>query len=188
MIALLLIIYVSIILILFKVLKIKPTAFRIAGIIVGGVLMIGGVVVVWALSAPISERVITTQYVVQLVPYVKGQVKAVYAKPNQPMKRGDLLLEIDPTPYQNTVDQVRAQLNAAKASVEQAKAAFEAATANVSKAKDGMAQARAGLEQAKAAVANAKAGLAKAAAADELAKTNEEIALATRSNYAGAIS
>jgi multidrug resistance efflux pump len=39
-----------------------------------------------------------------------------------PLKRGDLLLEIDPTPYQNTVDQVQAQLKAAKANVDQAKA------------------------------------------------------------------
>jgi hypothetical protein len=33
-------------LVLFKVLRIKPTAFLIAGILVAGVLMIGGVVVV----------------------------------------------------------------------------------------------------------------------------------------------
>ena len=51
---------------------------------------------------------------IQLVPYVKGQVRKVHAQPNQPMKKGDLLLEIDPTPYQNTLDQVQAQLQVAK--------------------------------------------------------------------------
>lgn len=55
-------------LVLFKVLRIKPTAFLIAGILVAGVLMIGGVVVAWALSSPISEKLVTTQYVIQLVP------------------------------------------------------------------------------------------------------------------------
>src|SRR5208283_4238797 len=127
----------------------KPTAYVIASIIVAGVFMIGGVVVVWTQAAPITDKMVTSQYVVQLVPYVKGQVKAVYAQANQPMKKGDLLLEIDPTPYQYTVDQLEAQLKQAKATVDEAKAATQ----------------------------NAQANLAKAKASDELAKTQERIAL-----------
>jgi len=121
--------------------------------LVAGVLMIGGVVVAWTLSSPISSKLVTSQYVIQLVPYVKGQVKAVHAQPNQPMKKGDLLLEIEPAPYQYTVNQ------------------FQAA-----------------LEQAKAAVANAKANLSKSIASDDLAKTQEKIALSTQHADAGAIS
>ncbi len=188
MIALLVIIYSAIVLVLFKVLRIKPTAFRIAGILVAGILMIGGVVVAWDLSAPISKKLVTTQYVIQLVPYVKGQVKAIYAQANQPMNKGDLLLEIEPAPYQYTVDQMEAQLKASKANVDQAKAAFDAANANVAKAKDGITQAQAALEQAKAAVANAKANLNKAIAADDLAKTQEKIALSTQRADPAAIS
>jgi multidrug resistance efflux pump len=155
-IAFLIIVYVAIILVLFKVLRIKPTAYIIASMIVLGVFMIGGVVVVWTQSAPITEKMVTSQYVVQLVPYVKGQVKAIHAQANQPLKKGDLLLEIDPAPYQYTVNQVEAQLTASKANVKQAEAAL--ATAN-------------------AAIPNAQASLAKAKAADELAKTQEQIAL-----------
>jgi membrane fusion protein (multidrug efflux system) len=76
MIALLVIIYTAIVLVLFKVLRIKPTPFLIAGILLAGVLMIGGVVVAWTLSSPMSDKLVTSQYVIQLVPYVKGQVKA----------------------------------------------------------------------------------------------------------------
>ena len=47
--------------------------------IVAGVFMIGGVVVVWTQSAPITDKMVTSQYVVQLVPYVKGQVKTIHA-------------------------------------------------------------------------------------------------------------
>ena len=72
MIAFLIIVYVAIILVLFKVLRIKPTAYLIASMIVAGVLMIGGVVVVWTQSAPFTDKMVTSQYVVQLVPYVKG--------------------------------------------------------------------------------------------------------------------
>ncbi len=156
MIAFLVIVYVAIVLVLFKVLHIKPTAYLIASMIVVGVFMIGGVVVVWTQSAPITDKMVTSQYVVQLVPYVKGQVKTIYAQALQPMKRGELLLEIDPAPYEYTVRQVEAQLATSKANVKQAEAA---------------------LTTANAAIPNAQANLDKAKAADDLAKTQEQIAL-----------
>ncbi|MGY4331468.1 multidrug resistance efflux pump [Bradyrhizobium sp. LB7.2] len=156
MIAILIIVYVALVLVLFKVLRLKPTAYLIAGLIVAGVFMIGGVVVVWTQSAPITDKMVTSQYVVQLVPYVKGQVKVIHAEANQRVKKGDLLLEIDPAPYKYTVNQVEAQLAASKANVRQAEAA---------------------LATAKTAIPNAQASLLKAKAADELAKTQEQIAL-----------
>ena len=177
MIAFLIIIYTAVVLVLFKVMHLKPTPYRVASMILAGVLLIGGVVVWWTQSAPLTTQLVTTQYVVQLVPYVKGQVKAVHAEANQPMKKGDLLLEIDPAPYQFTVDQLEAQLKASKANVEQAQAAEQAADANVAKAKDGVVQAQAAVNQAKAAVTNAQASFNKAKAAADLAKTQEQIAL-----------
>jgi multidrug resistance efflux pump len=166
-IAMMIIIYTAFVLLLFKVLRLKPTAYLIASLVVAGVLMVGGVVVVWTQSAPMTDKLVTSQYVVQLVPYVKGQVKAIHAQALKPMKKGDLLLEIDPAPYQYTMDQVASQLNSAKATVQ---------------------QAQAGLEVATAAVANAKANLAKAKASDELAKTQEQIALNIQKQNAAAIS
>ena len=160
MIALLIIFYTALVLVLFKVLHLKPTPYLIAGLLVAGVLMIGGVVVAWMQSAPITEKLVTNQYVVQLVPYVKGQVIKVDAQANQPMKHGDLLLEIDPTPYQFAVDGLEAQLKAARANVDQAKAAAASAQANVTKAQ----------------------------AADALAKTQEQIAFNIQRQNAAAIS
>jgi hypothetical protein len=92
MIALLIIVYTGVVAVLFKVLHLRPRPNLIAGLLVAGVLMIGGVVVAWMQSAPITEKLVTSQYVVQLVPYVKGKVKQVYAEANKPMKRGDVLL------------------------------------------------------------------------------------------------
>ncbi|MCK1276022.1 HlyD family secretion protein [Bradyrhizobium sp. 61] len=177
MIAFLIVIYCAVVLVLFKVLHLKPRPYLIACMALAGILMIGGVVVAWTQSAPLTGQLVTTQYVVQLVPYVKGQVKAVHAEANQPMKKGDLLLEIDPAPYQYTVDQLEAQLKASKANVEQAQAGAQAGDANVAKAKAGIAQSQAAIDEAKAAVANAQASLNKAKAAADLAKTQEQIAL-----------
>jgi multidrug resistance efflux pump len=167
MIAFLIIVYTAVVLVLFKVMRLKPTAYLIASIILAGVVMIGGVVVVWTQAAPISDKMVTSQYVVQLVPYVKGQIKAVYAQALQPMKKGDLLLEIDPTPYQYKVNQVEGQLRAAKDTVHQTEASLEAANA---------------------VVANAQANLTRSKAVDELAKIQEQIALSLQRQSPGAIS
>jgi multidrug resistance efflux pump len=127
MLAFLLMVYTAIVLVLFKLKLVKPSPYPIARTIVAGVLMIGGVAVAWMLCAPVSPKVVTTQYVVQLVPYVKGQVKKVHAQANQPVKKGELLLEIEPSPYQYTVNQVQAQLQASEETVKQAQAGLEAA-------------------------------------------------------------
>ena len=124
-------IYTAFVVLLFKLKILKPRPYPIAWMRVGGILVIGAIVVFWHLDAPMSGRVVTTQYVVQLVPYVKGQIKKVVAKANQPIKKGDVLVEIDPAPYQFAVNQLEAQLQSAKDNVQQATAGVEAADANV---------------------------------------------------------
>src|SRR5262249_40913860 len=158
----LLTIYTAVVLVLFKLKLVRPRPYPIACVIVVGIFILVGVIAAWGLYAPMSGRVVTSQYVVQLVPYVKGQVTKVYAQANQPMKKGDLLLEINPAPYQYAVDQLEAQLNAAKATVSQAQAGVNIAGANVTKAKSGVTQAHAALEQPKAAVSNAQATVGRA--------------------------
>jgi membrane fusion protein (multidrug efflux system) len=160
MIAVLVTIYTAIVLALFKFRVLKPRPYPIVLVALAGLFVIGGVVVAWTLSAPISSKLVTSQYVVVLVPYVKGQVKTVHAQANQPMKKGDLLLEIDPEPYQYTVNQREGQLRAAKANVEQAQAAAR----------------------------TAQAAINKAMAADTLAKTQEQIALNIKRRDVAAIS
>jgi multidrug resistance efflux pump len=188
MFAFLTIVYTLAVVVLFRLKLLKPRPYPIAGCVVAGVLILGPVIVAWSLCAPMSSRVVTAQYVIQLVPYVKGQVLKVHAQANQPVKKGDLLLEINPEPYQYTLNQVMAQLQAAKDNVKQAGAALAAAKANVAKGQAGVTQAKAAVAQADAAVANARAGAAKAKAADELAISEEKIALNVQKQFAGAIS
>jgi multidrug resistance efflux pump len=187
-IAFLTIVYTAVVALLFKMKLLKPRPVPIACCVLAGILILGSIVITWFQCAPMSSRVVTSQYVVQLVPYVKGQVQKVHAQANQPVKKGDLLLEINPENYQYTVNQVTAQLAAAKDNVKQAQASLEAAQANVLKAKAGVTQAQAGVDEAKAALVNAQAALTRQKAEDELAKTEEKIALDLRKMDAGAIS
>jgi multidrug resistance efflux pump len=168
------ILYTAIVIVLFKLKLLKPRAFPISWTVVAGVLIIGVIVVGWTLCAPMSPRVVTTQYVIQLVPYVKGQVTKVAAKANQSVKKGDLLLEINPAPYQYALDGAAAQLMSAQEGVKQAQAGLASAKANVVKAKASVNQTLAAVTQARA--------------KDDLAKTEEQIALNLQKTDAGAIS
>jgi multidrug resistance efflux pump len=67
--------------------------------------------------APSSSDVRVIKYVVQVVPQVRGMVTEVPVEGNAPVRRGDVLFRIDPTPYQLTVDALEAQLATAEGSV-----------------------------------------------------------------------
>ena len=69
--------------------------------------------------APSSSDVRVIKYVVQIVPQVRGQVIEVPIEGNSPVKKGDVLFKIDPTPYQIAVDTLSASLAATEGSVKQ---------------------------------------------------------------------
>ncbi len=69
--------------------------------------------------APSSSDVRVIKYVVQIVPQVRGQVTEVPIEGNQPVKKGDVLFKIDPTPFQLQVDTLEASLAATEGSVKQ---------------------------------------------------------------------
>jgi len=69
--------------------------------------------------APSSSDVRVIKYVVQIVPEVRGQVIEVPVEGNQPVKKGDVLFRIDPTPFQLEVNTLEATLAATEGSVKQ---------------------------------------------------------------------
>ncbi len=60
--------------------------------------------------APSSADVRVVKYVVEIIPQVRGRVIDVPAEGNRPMKKGDVLFRIDPTPYELDVRALEAQL------------------------------------------------------------------------------
>lgn len=58
-------------------------------------------------------------YSVQVAPTVSGIVTEVPIKAGAPMKKGDVLMKIDPTPFTARVDQINAQLTLARLRLEQ---------------------------------------------------------------------
>lgn len=149
MIALMTIMYTAVVVVVFFLFKVKPRPYPVAITVTVGVLMIGGIVIFWLPSAPVSKRTVVTRYVVQLVPYVKGQVQSIRAQPNEPLNKGDVLFEINPEPYQYALQLAKAQLLAGQGNAQQADAAVRVAEAAIAKADADVAQAKASLDVAK---------------------------------------
>jgi HlyD family secretion protein len=88
---------------------------------------------------------------VQVGSQVSGVVKTLYADFNSQVRKGQLLAEIDPLPFQEKVNQAQAAVDSAKASV-------VAAKATVQKAETDIRTAQATAESERALVAQALAG------------------------------
>src|SRR6185503_14663243 len=90
------------------------------------------------------------KYVVNVVPQVKGRVVEVPAEGNRPMKKGDVLFTIDPTPYQLQVVSLEAQLANAQGGGRELDEQLTGAIAQVAAAKSAIQQATSRVGQASA--------------------------------------
>jgi len=101
--------------------------------------------------APSSHDVRVYRYTVPIVSQVRGRVIEVpIQEGNRPVKKGDVLFRIDPTPYQLQVNTLQAQLANAVAQQKEVEASLKAAQANVAAATSVIAQASAKTAEVKA--------------------------------------
>src|SRR3954463_8592768 len=64
--------------------------------------------------APSSHDVRVVNYVVPINPPVRGLVVEVPIEPNRPIKKGQVLFKIDPSPFATAVSNYQAQINQLK--------------------------------------------------------------------------
>ena len=94
--------------------------------------------------APSSPDVRVFKYTVPIVSQVRGRVIEVpVSEGNRPVKKGEVLFRIDPTPYQLTVNQLQAQLANAEAQQRQLDESLNVAKAKVVESTKGIEQASA---------------------------------------------
>ena len=102
--------------------------------------------------APSSSDVRVIKYVVNVVPQVRGRVIEVPVQPNRPVKKGDVLFKIDPTPYQLQVNSLEAQLANAVGSSKELEEQLTGSVAQVAQAKSAIEQATARVREVSAKV------------------------------------
>ena len=124
-------IYIGCVTLAFRVIKIPVRPGTVATAVVVGVVLLGGIVINWQMAAPLTDQMFLNRGVVQIVPDVREFITKVHVKPDQRVKKGDVLFEIDPRSSQYAVDQSTAELKAARQTVSQLEAGVHAAEAGV---------------------------------------------------------
>jgi multidrug resistance efflux pump len=98
--------------------------------------------------APSSADVRVFRYTVPIVSQVRGRVIEVpIEEGNRPVKKGDVLFRIDPTPYQLQVNTLQAQLANAVGGQKEVEESFKGAQAKVTEARSAIDQAGARINE-----------------------------------------
>jgi membrane fusion protein, multidrug efflux system len=134
-------------------------------------LVIGGVSLHKANSTPRTDDAEVFANYIGMAPQVDGSILNLYVKDNQFVKKGDLLLEIDPRPYAYALEHAQSEKAVLEGQIIDASRVIAAQTSGVAVSQAGARNAEANLkkteaaiDEAKAAVGNAEAGLARAQA------------------------
>jgi multidrug resistance efflux pump len=90
-------------------------------VIVIPIVGVAALILLLNIFSPTSNDVRVIKYVVQVNPQVRGRVVEVPAEGNLPMKKGEVLFKIDPTPYQLQVNEIEAQLVLARTRLKQSR-------------------------------------------------------------------
>lgn len=123
---------------------------KIAIIVFIAIVLIGAITFYFYLSYKSTH--ITTDdafvdgYIHTIAPKVSGTVKTIYVRDNQPVKKGDLLLEIDPADFDVKVSEASSGLNAERARLLETEARIEASKKRLSELITAMEASKANFE------------------------------------------
>jgi membrane fusion protein (multidrug efflux system) len=159
----------------------RPLYKRPAFLIIAAIVLIVAAVFVirywlYARSHETTDDAFVDGHVIQLSPKVSGYVSKVYVADNQPVNKGDLLAEIDPSDYETRLQQAQAALDAGEARLREARTGVELtranARANQQQANATVQQARSGVSSARAAAATERSRISQAGAGVATAQAN----------------
>ncbi|MBU7440230.1 multidrug transporter subunit MdtN [Paraburkholderia fungorum] len=106
-------------------------------------------IVLWRVDrAPSTDDAYVNADTVNVVPEVSGRIVELPVRDNQAVRKGDLLLRIDPRPYQAALDQAQARLNALNKQIALTQRSVNAQQYNADSVKAAVERARAVASQA----------------------------------------
>jgi multidrug resistance efflux pump len=134
---------------IFIKLKLLPwtTPWKV-GVAIFPIVAIAAMLLLLNIFAPTTSDVRVVKYIVPIVSQVRGRVIEVPVENNRPVKKGDVLFRIDPTPYQNEVHSLEARLVSEEAKVLADRARLSEAQARLADAESGERQLTEQLNQA----------------------------------------
>lgn len=113
-----------------------PLALRVAGRILGALIVVGAVVAsiwVWRLTDmhPRTDDAAVRANIVGIAPHVSGPIVELHVVDNQRVREGDLLFVVDPRPYEARLQRARADLALTAKEVQAQRRAIAAAASEV---------------------------------------------------------
>jgi multidrug resistance efflux pump len=126
---LLILTYVSICYVVFKLFRIPVNQWSLATAALGGIIGVALLLLIMNYNHPFTKNARIYFAVTPVLPTVRGRVLEVPVKENAPLKEGDVLFRIDPKPYEYVVEQKKAALAEAEQNVRQLKASLDQAAA-----------------------------------------------------------
>ncbi len=155
----------------------RRPAFLIAAVIL--LLIVAAIGIrywLYARSHETTDDAFIDAHVTPVSPKVSGYITKIHVRSNQQVKKGDLLVEIDPRDYEARLDQAKAALAAGEARLKEARTGVELtranSQANVQQASGTVQQARAGVEASRAQAAAERTRVTQAGAAVKAAQAN----------------
>lgn len=144
---------------IFKKFRLVPvTTYTVCTAVLGGIAILFTLMVVLSICHPVSHDGRLYSVVTPIMPQVRGRIVEVPVEPNTPLREGDVLFQIDPTPYRLEVERLEAMLAGMNAEVAQLDARLASAQASTAGARSNLLvseseydrQARISLESATA--------------------------------------
>lgn len=124
---LLILTYTAIAYAVFRIFKIPVNGFTLLTAALGGIALISFLLIAMNYNHPFSKEARFYFNTTPIVPAVSGIVVDVPVKGNTHLKAGDVLFQIDPTPFKNAVDAKEAALAEAQQTTKQLGASADAA-------------------------------------------------------------
>src|SRR5215468_8275906 len=91
---------------------IRPSLGRVVGIlIVVAAIALGAYVIYYLDTSPRTDDAFVQADTIGVAPQVSGRILNLRVHDNQAVKKGDVLFEIDPRPYQYSLDRARAAVS-----------------------------------------------------------------------------
>ncbi|TNH86103.1 HlyD family secretion protein [Aeromonas sobria] len=107
---LLILTYTALCVAVFKIFRIPLNKWTVPTAALGGIILIGTLIMLMNYNHPYSEMARNYYVSTPIVPLVKGRVVEVPVKPNQLVKKGDVLFRIDDEPFRLKADSLTARL------------------------------------------------------------------------------
>ncbi|MGF1680162.1 HlyD family secretion protein [Photobacterium minamisatsumaniensis] len=131
---LLILTYTALCIAVFKIFNIPLNKWTVPTAVLGGIILIGTLILLMNYNHPHTNYGGQFFVTTPIVPGVRGKVIEVPVNANDPIKKGEMLFKVDPTPYEAEVTLLRATLAEAKQTVLGLEAAYKAAQASTAKA------------------------------------------------------